>query len=178
MKKQPKYSPEVIERADTFEVRLGSRRCFVARNQVFPERDAPQARHQLQHDVGKCLGGGEIEEVIQQVRGQVAPGATITMSIGTDSALEGDAFEVDIFAFGQFDDAELAGQGDGGADAMPDAGDYPGTAQGEDSFRDPLYPAARSLVLQHRRASISLVQRHLRIGYGRASGSWTAWKAT
>lgn len=35
---------------------------------------------------------------------------------------------------------------------------------------DPLYPKARSIVLEHRRASISLVQRHLRIGYMRSSG--------
>ena len=34
---------------------------------------------------------------------------------------------------------------------------------------DPLYDQAVQVVLQHRRASISLVQRHLRIGYNRAA---------
>ncbi|MGZ5237525.1 MAG: FtsK/SpoIIIE domain-containing protein, partial [Caldimonas sp.] len=34
---------------------------------------------------------------------------------------------------------------------------------------DPMYDQAVGIVLQHRRASISLVQRHLRIGYNRAA---------
>ena len=34
---------------------------------------------------------------------------------------------------------------------------------------DPLYDQAVQIVLQNRRASISLVQRHLRIGYNRAA---------
>ena len=39
--------------------------------------------------------------------------------------------------------------------------------QGEGS--DPLYDQAVEIVLKSRRASISLVQRHLRIGYNRAA---------
>jgi len=35
--------------------------------------------------------------------------------------------------------------------------------------KDPLYDQAVQIVLQNRRASISLVQRHLRIGYNRAA---------
>jgi S-DNA-T family DNA segregation ATPase FtsK/SpoIIIE len=42
----------------------------------------------------------------------------------------------------------------------------PGEASGE---ADPMYDQAVAIVLQHRRASISLVQRHLRIGYNRAA---------
>jgi S-DNA-T family DNA segregation ATPase FtsK/SpoIIIE len=42
----------------------------------------------------------------------------------------------------------------------------PGQASGE---ADPMYDQAVAVVLQHRRASISLVQRHLRIGYNRAA---------
>jgi S-DNA-T family DNA segregation ATPase FtsK/SpoIIIE len=34
---------------------------------------------------------------------------------------------------------------------------------------DPLYDQAVAVVLEHKRASISLVQRHLRIGYNRAA---------
>jgi S-DNA-T family DNA segregation ATPase FtsK/SpoIIIE len=45
-------------------------------------------------------------------------------------------------------------------------GDGAGAAGGEN---DPMYDQAVAVVLQHRRASISLVQRHLRIGYNRAA---------
>jgi S-DNA-T family DNA segregation ATPase FtsK/SpoIIIE len=44
--------------------------------------------------------------------------------------------------------------------------DMPGGGGGE---ADPMYDQAVAVVLQHRRASISLVQRHLRIGYNRAA---------
>ncbi len=47
-----------------------------------------------------------------------------------------------------------------------EAGALPG-GQGTES--DPMYDQAVQVVLQHRRASISLVQRHLRIGYNRAA---------
>jgi S-DNA-T family DNA segregation ATPase FtsK/SpoIIIE len=47
--------------------------------------------------------------------------------------------------------------GDGGAEA------------GAGGESDPMYDQAVAIVLQHRRASISLVQRHLRIGYNRAA---------
>jgi S-DNA-T family DNA segregation ATPase FtsK/SpoIIIE len=38
-----------------------------------------------------------------------------------------------------------------------------------DAEADPMYDQAVAIVLQHRKASISLVQRHLRIGYNRAA---------
>jgi S-DNA-T family DNA segregation ATPase FtsK/SpoIIIE len=46
------------------------------------------------------------------------------------------------------------------------AGEAAGTSDGE---ADPMYDQAVGIVLQHKRASISLVQRHLRIGYNRAA---------
>jgi S-DNA-T family DNA segregation ATPase FtsK/SpoIIIE len=46
------------------------------------------------------------------------------------------------------------------------AGEAAGTSDGE---ADPVYDQAVGIVLQHKRASISLVQRHLRIGYNRAA---------
>ena len=52
---------------------------------------------------------------------------------------------------------------DGEAGGEPGA---PGEANGES---DPMYDQAVAIVLQHKRASISLVQRHLRIGYNRAA---------
>ena len=52
-------------------------------------------------------------------------------------------------------------EGEGGDGAAADGG-----SAGE---ADPMYDQAVGIVLQHRRASISLVQRHLRIGYNRAA---------
>jgi len=44
-----------------------------------------------------------------------------------------------------------------------------GSAAGPGGESDPMYDQAVAIVLQHKRASISLVQRHLRIGYNRAA---------
>ncbi len=53
-------------------------------------------------------------------------------------------------------------------DADANGGDgAPGGGPGGEA--DPMYDQAVGIVLQHRRASISLVQRHLRIGYNRAA---------
>ena len=50
-----------------------------------------------------------------------------------------------------------------------EGGDAIGDAGGASGESDPMYDQAVGIVLQHRRASISLVQRHLRIGYNRAA---------
>jgi S-DNA-T family DNA segregation ATPase FtsK/SpoIIIE len=50
-----------------------------------------------------------------------------------------------------------------------EGGDALGGESGGDGEADPMYDQAVGIVLQHRRASISLVQRHLRIGYNRAA---------
>jgi S-DNA-T family DNA segregation ATPase FtsK/SpoIIIE len=47
--------------------------------------------------------------------------------------------------------------------------DEEGLLEGVDAESDPLYDQAVAIVLKTRRASISLVQRHLRIGYNRAA---------
>ncbi len=53
---------------------------------------------------------------------------------------------------------------DGEGDFAGEAGGAGGSGEG-----DAMYDQAVAIVLQHRRASISLVQRHLRIGYNRAA---------
>ena len=50
-----------------------------------------------------------------------------------------------------------------------DSGDGPAGEGGGGGESDPLYDEAVAIVLKSRRASISLVQRHLRIGYNRAA---------
>nr|WP_295080283.1 DNA translocase FtsK [uncultured Roseateles sp.] len=50
-----------------------------------------------------------------------------------------------------------------------EGGEAGGGGAGGEGEADPMYDQAVAIVLQHRRASISLVQRHLRIGYNRAA---------
>jgi len=54
-------------------------------------------------------------------------------------------------------------------DSPEESGGESGGAEGGNAEADPLYDQAVELVLKTRRASISLVQRHLRIGYNRAA---------
>ncbi|MBT0961236.1 DNA translocase FtsK [Denitromonas iodatirespirans] len=54
-------------------------------------------------------------------------------------------------------------------DAQEESGDGLSSGDGEDMEADPLYDQAVEVVVKTRRPSISLVQRHLRIGYNRAA---------
>jgi S-DNA-T family DNA segregation ATPase FtsK/SpoIIIE len=51
----------------------------------------------------------------------------------------------------------------------PEESEAGGAEGGGDAEADPLYDEAVAIVLKSRRASISAVQRHLRIGYNRAA---------
>jgi S-DNA-T family DNA segregation ATPase FtsK/SpoIIIE len=53
--------------------------------------------------------------------------------------------------------------------AEEEGGDLMASEGGEGSEADPLYDQAVEIVVKTRRPSISLVQRHLRIGYNRAA---------
>ena len=64
---------------------------------------------------------------------------------------------------------------EGGLDGDGAEGAGSVTGIGGDAESDPMYDQACEVVLKHRRASISLVQRHLRIGYNRAPGYWSRW---
>ena len=58
---------------------------------------------------------------------------------------------------------------DGILESPEDADSEAAPFEGSDAESDPLYDQAVEIVLKSRRASISLVQRHLRIGYNRAA---------
>lgn len=58
---------------------------------------------------------------------------------------------------------------EGGTGSDDDIFTSDNTSNHRDEANDPLYDQAVEIVLKHRRASISLVQRHLRIGYNRAA---------
>ncbi len=89
---------------------------------------------------GAFVSDEEVHRVVEYLRNQGEPNYIEGLLEG--GVLEGDA------------DPGAAGEGGGGG-------------QGGES--DPMYDQAVGIVLQHRRASISLVQRHLRIGYNRAA---------
>ena len=68
-----------------------------------------------------------------------------------------------IQALGGEVDEKATGEGEGASVSAP-AG-----ADGSGDERDPLYEQAKQIVVSNQRASISLVQRNLRIGYNRAA---------
>jgi DNA segregation ATPase FtsK/SpoIIIE, S-DNA-T family len=88
---------------------------------------------------GAFVSDDEVHRVVSYLKSQGAPNYI-------DGILEG---------------GTLDGDGDGPA--------LDGGPAGQGGESDPMYDQAVAIVLQHRRASISLVQRHLRIGYNRAA---------
>ena len=58
---------------------------------------------------------------------------------------------------------------DGVLNSLEESGEGGEGGSAQDAESDPLYDQAVAIVLKNRKASISLVQRHLRIGYNRAA---------
>jgi hypothetical protein len=114
------------------------------------------------------LYGREIKEVMRQILAKINSAVNVVQSIGYDSALNDGQMEVDIFAFGEYGGAALAMENQMNNPAVAGHGTKP-ILGWQFSDPDPLYHRARSIILNDQRASISLVQRHLRIGYQRAS---------
>ena len=88
---------------------------------------------------GAFVADDEVHRVVEYLK-----------SAGTPDYVEG------VLSGGGFDDEE-GGNGNGDGEG------------GDDAESDPLYDQAVEIVLKNRRASISLVQRHLRIGYNRSA---------
>ena len=88
---------------------------------------------------GAFVSDDEVHRVVEYLKSQGAPNYI-------DGILEGGVLDGDI---------DAPGGGGGGA--------------GGDGEADPMYDQAVAIVLQNKKASISLVQRHLRIGYNRAA---------
>jgi recombination associated protein RdgC len=70
---------------------------------------------------------------------------------------------------GEHDFAEFASVAAEHNARSPHAAPAASAAPHLDVETDPMFDEAKAIVIQHRRASISLVQRHLRIGYNRAA---------
>jgi len=88
---------------------------------------------------GAFVSDEEVHRVVQYIKSQGAPNYI-------EGILEGGTLDGD-------------GDAPGGA----------GAGGGGDAESDPMYDQAVAIVLQNKKASISLVQRHLRIGYNRAA---------
>ena len=89
---------------------------------------------------GAFVSDDEVHRVVEYLKSQGAPNYI-------DGILEGGVLDGDL---------DAPGGGGGGAG-------------GGDGEADPMYDQAVAIVLQNKKASISLVQRHLRIGYNRAA---------
>ncbi|NDP43499.1 MAG: DNA translocase FtsK, partial [Aromatoleum sp.] len=91
---------------------------------------------------GAFVSDAEVHRVVDHMKAQGGPQYL-------DGILDGSAIEIGN------------GNGNGNSDGL--------SVEGADAESDPMYDQAVALVLQTRRPSISLVQRHLRIGYNRAA---------
>lgn len=116
------------------------------------------------------LYGREIKEVMRQIRAEINSAVNIIQCIRYDNNSIDGRMDVDVFAFGKCDVAALTMEQTNHTNKPPVAGHgIKSILNWRFSDPDPLYDLARSIILSNQRASISLVQRHLRIGYQRAS---------
>jgi len=171
----------IFQAARGFPVRYGSGRGAGEGRAAAAIRDALAQAGRDGSDLhtarGVCAGvrcdmhtlyGRELREVLRQIRDHISPDATITLSTGSDGTLLEGTLEVDIFVCGGSGVAAAAPDPAGTCAAGSTAASAGAGCSGGAACDDPLYAQARSLVLRHGRALVSLVQRHLRIGYVRA----------
>ncbi len=98
----------------------------------------------------------------------LAPGAGVPVRVHGAFVSDEEVHRVVEYLKSQGEPNYIEGILEGGVleGASGELGDVLSEGNGE---ADPMYDQAVGIVLQHRRASISLVQRHLRIGYNRAA---------
>ncbi len=99
----------------------------------------------------------------------LAPGAGVPVRVHGAFVSDEEVHRVVEYLKSQGEPNYIEGILEGGVLEGGGGGDVGDLAPGEGSEADPMYDQAVGIVLQHRRASISLVQRHLRIGYNRAA---------
>jgi S-DNA-T family DNA segregation ATPase FtsK/SpoIIIE len=98
----------------------------------------------------------------------LAPGTGLPMRVHGAFVSDDEVHRVVEYLKSQGEPNYIEGLLEGGVLEGDGAGEG-AAAGGAEGEADPMYDQAVAIVLQHRRASISLVQRHLRIGYNRAA---------
>jgi S-DNA-T family DNA segregation ATPase FtsK/SpoIIIE len=100
----------------------------------------------------------------------LAPGTGLPMRVHGAFVSDDEVHRVVEYLKSQGEPDYIEGILEGGTlDGEGEAGGGADGAAGASGENDPMYDQAVAVVLQQRRASISLVQRHLRIGYNRAA---------